>query len=42
MVCYPHDAEEHQENYNDDSVTDAEILTIKNSIEIIKEYLGLE
>ena len=43
MVTFPDDANEYQEDYtDDDDITNAVIIDIKNSIKTIKEYLGLE
>ena len=40
MVCQPHDADEHYETHDPDTV-DNSYIEILMSIKVIKEYLGL-
>ena len=41
LVSIPADAKEHQEDHNGFNITHANIHSIKNSIKVIKDYLGL-
>ena len=41
MVCQPHDADEHYETHDPDTVDNSYIHEILMSIKVIKEYLGL-